>query len=36
MEGSGVGDLLLPLAVMLVLGVAFFAAGVFRFGRRFA
>lgn len=35
-EGGGVGDVLLPVAVMLALSGAFFAIGVLRFRRRFA
>ncbi len=36
MDGGSVGDVLLPLAVMLALAVVFFAIGVLRFRKRLA
>ena len=35
-DGGTAGDVLLPFAVMLVLGIAFFTIGVLRFRKRFA
>jgi len=36
MDGGGVSDVLVPLAVMLALGAGFFVIGVLRFRKRFA
>jgi ABC-2 type transport system permease protein len=36
LAGGGVGDMLLPLGVMVMAGIVFFAIGTYRFQRRFA
>lgn len=36
LEGGGLGDVLVPVAVMLAAGIVFFAIGVLRFRKRYA